>query len=46
MPRTKVYIPTVERKYFNTKYFPYSMGYRHNIVKKLEQKIKFNKEGD
>lgn len=36
----KEYVPTVERKYFNTKCFPYSMNYRNSIVKGLKQKIK------
>lgn len=36
----KEYKPTVERKYLNTIYFPYSMGYRNNIVRELKQKIK------
>lgn len=38
MPRVKIYVPTVEKRYLNTKYFPYSMNYRNSIVRMLKQK--------
>lgn len=34
------YTPTVERKYFNTYYFHYSMQYRKNIINRLKEKIR------
>lgn len=46
MSRIKVYIPTVERKYFNTKNFPYSMNYRNSIVRMLKQKINKERRGN
>lgn len=38
MPKNKVYTPTVERKYFETRYFPYSCEYRNKIINLKERK--------